>query len=756
VSVRATCLTLCLTLCLTPPLGAQPRDRADRVADSVLKLMTLDEKVGQLVQMPGAWNQTGPAAPAGGEDQVRQGKVGSFLSIWGAAVTRHLQEIAVRETRLHVPLLFAMDVIHGWRTIFPVPLGEAASWDPAAAERSARVAATEGAAYGIHWTFAPMVDIARDARWGRVVEGSGEDPYLGAALAAARVRGFQNGPPNTTLMATVKHFAAYGAAEAGRDYNTAELSERTLWETYLPPYEAAVRAGAATVMASFNDIGGTPAHASRWLLQDVLRDRWRFRGLVVSDWAGLEELIPHGIAGTRAEAAVRAINAGIDVDMSDNVYATDLAAQVRAGRVTMTTIDSAVHRVLRAKAAFGLFENPYKYSDTTRERTAILTAANRATAREVARESIVLLRNEGGVLPLAKSLRSVAVIGPLADDPKVPLGSWNGAGQAQDVVTPLAGIKEALPNARVTVARGTPVDTPNTSGIAAAVQAAQGADAVILVLGERDDMSGEASSRASVELPGSQLELAQAVIRAARSATPAKPVVTVLMNGRPLAVPWLADSAGALVESWFLGVEHGHALADVLFGDALPVGKLPITFPRATGQLPIYYNHKNTGRPGDVTNHYTSRYLDLPWTPLFPFGYGLSYTTFSYGTPRVSSASVRNGDSVYVDADVTNTGKRAGVEVAQLYVHDSVASVTRPVRSLAGFQRVSLNPGETKRVRFALGPNALALYDLTMRRVVEPGAFTVFVGGDSDTQNAAHFTVTGDTLVLAPAPPRMR
>jgi beta-glucosidase len=740
--------------CLTTPAAAQQQDRAGRIADSVLKLMTLDEKIGQLTQAPGQLNQTGPTAPAGGEQGIREGKIGSFLSLWGAATTRRLQQIAVQESRLHVPLLFAMDVIHGWRTIFPVPLAEAASFDPAAAERSARVAATEAAAQGIHWTFAPMVDIARDGRWGRVVEGSGEDPFLGSAMAAARVRGFQNGPPNTTLLATVKHFAAYGAAEGGRDYDTAELSERTLWETYLPPYEAAVKAGAATVMASFNDLGGTPAHASRWLMTDVLRGMWRFPGLVVSDWAGIEQLMPHGVAGTKQEAATRALNAGVDVDMSDYVYQSDLAGAVRAGAVPQAAVDSAALRVLRAKAAFGLFDDPYRQSDTTRERTSLLTPANRAASRDVAREAIVLLKNDGDALPLSKRSGTVAVIGPLADDRNAPLGSWNGAGNAADVVTPLAGIREALGASHVRYARGVSVDTMNTSGVAAAAALARTADAVILVLGERADMTGEASVRASVELPGAQVALAQAVVRAARAASPRKPVVAVLMNGRPVAVPWLADSVPALVESWFLGVEHGHALADVLFGDYNPAGRLPNTFPRVTGQLPMYYNHKNTGRPPEESNHYTSKYLDVPWTPQFVFGHGLSYTTFRYGAPTLSATSARVGDSVVVEVDVTNTGQRVGDEVAQLYLRDDVASVTRPVRELKGFQRVRLTPGETRRLRFTLGRDAMAFLGPDLSRIIEPGTFTVWVGGSSATTNEAKLTLTGETLVLAPPQPR--
>ncbi|HKG92942.1 MAG TPA: glycoside hydrolase family 3 N-terminal domain-containing protein [Gemmatimonadaceae bacterium] len=742
--------------------------RANRVADSLLALMTLDEKVGQLVMSPADWNQTGPSAPAGGEQQIREGRLGSMLGFWGAAPTRRLQRIAVEESRLHIPLLFGMDVIHGWRTIFPVPLGGAASWDTTLIERSERIAATEASAFGIHWTFAPMVDIARDARWGRIVEGAGEDPYLGAAVAAARVRGFQGTDPSpgsgqalsspTTILATAKHFAAYGAAEAGRDYNPADVSERSLWETYLPPYEAAVRAGAATVMASFNEIGGTPAHASRWLLQDVLRERWGFAGLVVSDWGGIGELIPHGVAAGPGEAAVRGITAGVDVEMSSPTFHDSLAALVRAGRVPMAAVDAAVHRVLRAKFALGLFDDPYRYGDTTRERTDILTPEHRAAARQLGRESIVLLENRGGALPLRKGLRSLAVIGPLADDARAVNGSWNGAARPEDAVTVLAGIRRAVEagGTRVTYARGAPVDTASAGGIDEAVQAARAADAVLLVLGEREDMSGEASSRASVELPGSQLALAQAVVRAARASGAGKPVVALLMNGRPLAVPWLADSVPAVVESWFLGSEHGNAVADVLFGDANPSGKLPVTFPRATGQLPLYYNHKNTGRPPDPANHYTSKYLDVPWTPLWPFGHGLSYTTFSYANLRVSADRVRMPGAVDVSVDVTNSGARAGDEVVQLYVRDDAASVTRPVRSLRGFRRLSLTPGQTQTVRFTLGPDDLALYALDMRRIVEPGTFTVWAGGSSAATLEAKFRVEGDTMVVAPAPARMR
>jgi beta-glucosidase len=592
---------------------ARPRDtraaRDARIADSLLALMTLDEKLGQLTQSPAGYGQTGPTVDAAGEADVRAGRVGSYLSLYGADVTRKMQRVAVEQSRLHIPLVFGYDVIHGMRTIFPIPLGEAATFDSAAAYRSARIAATEATAMGLHWTFAPMVDIARDARWGRIMEGSGEDPYLGSVMAVARVRGFQGDDLRspTSLMATAKHFAAYGAAEAGRDYNVANIGERSMWEVYLPPFEAAVRAGVGSLMASFNEIDGTPAHASHWLLTDVLRDRWKFDGLVVSDWTGVQELLNHGIARDPATAARRALGAGVDMEMSSTLYRNTLAADVKAGRFPIARVNEAVRRVLLTMAALGLFDDPYRKVDVAREKSDILTAANRTAAREIGRESIVLLtnRNVGGApaLPLRKDVRTIAVIGPLADDARSTIGAWSGAGQGADAVSVLAGIHRMLPEARVRPARGAPVDTESTAGFAEAERAARDADAVLLVLGERGDMTGEATSRASLELPGSQLALAQAVVRAAGQG---KPVIAVLMNGRPLAVQWLADSTSALVESWYLGVEHGNALADVLFGDVAPSGKLPVTFPRVTGQVPIYYAHKNTGRPADPNNHYTS------------------------------------------------------------------------------------------------------------------------------------------------------
>jgi beta-glucosidase len=749
----------------TPRESPLTSRRASQFADSILRLMTLEEKVGQLNQLPGMGSQTGPRVPQGGEALVRSGRIGSFLGIFGAEYTRELQRIATRESRMKIPLLFGLDVIHGFRTIYPVPIAEAASFDSALVEFSARQAAVEATAHGITWTFAPMVDIARDPRWGRIVEGAGEDPHLGSVMAAARVRGFQGGDgamhlgAPDAMLATAKHFAAYGGAEGGRDYNSVELSERTLWETYLPPYEAAVDAGAATVMASFNDIGGTPAHSSDWLLTDVLRGRWGFKGAVVSDWAGINELIAHGVAATRGAAGVLGLRAGVDIDMSDAIYADSLASLVRAGRVPVALVDSAVRRVLRLKYALGLFDDPYRFSDPARERLYTLAPAHIAAARKAARAGIVLLKNNNKTLPLRKDLRSIAVIGPLADDRRSSLGAWAADGKPEEAVSVVAGIGAALgPSTRIISVRGAPVDTVDSSGFAPARAAAAEADAIVLVLGEREDMSAEAASRASIELPGSQRDLALEVIRAARNSSSgrSKPVVVVLMNGRPLAVPELARDAPALVESWFLGSQHGTAVADVLFGDYNPGGKLPVTFPRATGQIPIYYNHRNTGRPSDSTQKYTSKYLDLPSSPLLPFGFGLSYTTFAYSNLRLSATKIPAGGSVNVSVDVRNSGDRAGDEVVQLYIRDDVASVAEPIKALKGFRRITLQPGEFRTVTFALAPAALALYDRQMRRVVESGTFSVYVGGNSEDVLRSSFEVTGETRVLAPPTPRFR
>jgi beta-glucosidase len=665
--------------------------------------------------------------------------------VHGAAYTREMQRIAVEESRTRIPLLFAHDVIHGFRTLFPVSLAEAASWDVAAVERAARIAAVEAAAAGLHWTFAPMVDIARDARWGRIVEGAGEDPYLGSAMAAARVRGFQGTDlgDSLTILATAKHFVAYGAAEAGRDYNTVDISERTLREIYLPPFRAAVDAGAESVMGAFNEVSGIPMHAHEELNNRVLRDEWGWDGLYVSDYTGVMELIPHGVAEDSTHAGILGLTAGVDIDMVSGIYIRHLPAAVRAGRLPESVVDESVRRILRAKYRLGLFDDPYRYSDAAREERLTLTLEHVAEAREMARRSMVLLRNEPHagvpVLPLRRDLSTIAVIGTLAQDRRSALGSWAAAGRVDDVVSVLDGIRAAVPAATVTYAAGVPVDELDTSGIAEAVRIARGADAVIMVLGEHQDMSAEARNRTSVDLPGAQQQLLEAVHATGR------PLVVVLMNGRPLSIPWLAENVPAILEAWYLGVQMGPAVADVLFGDYNPAGRLPVSFPRNVGQLPLYYNHKNTGRPPRETERYTSKYIDVPWTPLYPFGHGLSYTTFEYANLRLSSASIQPTDSLVVSVDVRNTGARAGDEVVQLYVRDDVASVTRPVRELRGFERITLQPGETRTVSFTLRPDDLAFYDVQMRRVVEPGSFTVWVGASSaDDRQSGRFVVTGD------------
>ena len=722
------CNTLCIVLTLVlgggvPATLAAQTSATERKITSLLARMTLEEKLGQLNQLS-VDNQPTPEQLA----LVRKGLVGSFFNLTGAAATRDAQHIAVTESRLHIPLIFGQDVIHGYRTIFPIPLGEAASWDPEAVEAAARVAGREAAAAGLHWTFAPMVDIARDPRWGRIAEGSGEDPYLGSVMAAARVRGFQGADPRgpDAVLATVKHFAAYGGAEGGRDYNSVDLSERTLREVYLPPYQAALKAGAGSVMTSFNEIGGIPSTASPWLMTTLLRREWGFRGLVVSDWTAVAELLNHGVAASRAEAGKLALEAGVDMDMVSRIYVDDLPALVRAGRIRLGVVNEAVRRVLRTKAALGLFDDPYHGTTVERERSVLLAPEHRQVARRVAEESIVLLKNDGSLLPLGLRARSVAVIGPLADDKVAALGSWPGRGDPRDAVTPLEGIKARTGGGSVSVVyeKGCGITDTATAGFAGAVAAAKQADVAVLVLGEAGDMSGEAASRANIDLPGVQQQLLEAV-----QAT-GTPIVLVLMNGRPLTIPWAAEHVPAILESWFLGIETGPALAAVLFGEVSPSGKLPATFPRAIGQIPLYYNHKNTGRPSGP-DKYTSKYIDLPVTPLFPFGHGLSYTSFGYSDLRLGAPRVTPTGTQRLSVTVTNTGTREGAEVVQLYVHDEVASVTRPVRALAGFRRVSLKPGEARTLDFQLTPKELGLYNQSMKFVVEPGKFRVFVGGSS-------------------------
>ncbi|HJT27360.1 MAG TPA: glycoside hydrolase family 3 N-terminal domain-containing protein [Pyrinomonadaceae bacterium] len=733
-TLRFTLLLLCIFSCsLFPVAHSQgPRDVEQRV-NALLAQMTLEEKLGQLQQLDG--EGPGNFRPEHVE-MVRKGLLGSTLNVRGAQRTNQLQRVAVNESRLKIPVLFGFDVIHGYRTIFPIPLAEASSWDPALAERSAAVAAQEANNVGLRWTFAPMVDIARDPRWGRITEGAGEDPFLGAAFARARVRGFQGsdyGAPDK-ILACAKHFVAYGAAEGGRDYNTTDLSENTLREIYLPPFKAAVDAGVGTLMSSFNAINGVPASANAFTLTKVLRDEWKFDGFVVSDYTSVRELINHGIAGNEEEAAAAALNAGVDMEMVSRSYNQFGPQLLKQNKLSNATIDEAVRRILRIKFRLGLFDRPY--TDEARESAALLRPESLRLAREIAGRSMVLLKNDRETLPLNKNVGSIAVIGPLADDRRAPLGWWAGDGKEENTVTPLAGIKAKVSaQTKVGYAKGCDVTGDSTAGFQEAVDLAKASDVAIVFVGESADMTGEAASRATLDLPGRQMELVQAVHAAG------KPVIVVLVNGRPLSVGWMVNNAPAILESWFGGTQSGNAIADILFGDVNPGGKLPVTVPRAVGQVPIYYNHMNTGRPPEAQNRYTSKYYDLPWTPLFPFGYGLSYTTFKIGKPQLSAPSIVATGKLTVSVEVENTGRRAGDEVVQLYIRDPVATMTRPVKELKGFQRLTLQPGEKRRVEFVLGPEHLGLWNREMRYVVEPGEFQVMVGANSVDVLEAKFNV---------------
>jgi beta-glucosidase len=725
----ATLLLICAAYAQAPK--ARPADIESRV-NQLLARMTLAEKIGQLNQ----YNIDKQDL----ESAIAAGKVGSVLNAVGAAQTNALQRLAVEKTRLHIPLLFGHDVIHGYRTIFPIPLGIASTWDPALAELETQIAAREASAAGVRWTFAPMVDIARDPRWGRIAEGAGEDPHLGAAMAAAYVRGFQGQSLSAPdrIAACAKHYVAYGAAEGGRDYNSVDISERKLRDVYLPPFKAAAEAGAATFMSSFNTINGVPASANTFTLRRVLKGEWRFRGFVVSDWNSIGELIPHGVAADRKQAARLAMTAGVDMDMTGDIYLEQLAGLVRSGAIPQALIDDAVRRILRVKFELGLFDHPYV--DPDHEQKTLLAPEHLAAARTVAQKSIVLLRNEG-LLPLAKSVGTIAVIGPLADNQTELLGNWFAQGKAEEVVTVLQGIRAKLgPSARVLYRRGVEIDSPTVTGIADAVAAANQADVAILVLGEKGEMSGEASSRADLGLPGVQQQLLEAVV-ATR-----KPVVLVLMSGRPLAIPWAAEHVPAILEAWFPGTQGGNAAADILFGDVNPSGKLPVTFPRAVGQVPLYYSHLNTGRPWTSDRWHTG-YLDLPQTPLFPFGYGLSYTKFRYSDVKLSGNRLGPRGELKASVQVTNVGERAGEEVIQLYVHDEIASVARPVKELKGFRRISLAPGESRTIEFLLTPEQLAFWNAEMKFAVEPGAYTVSIGPNSSEGLEARFEV----LRTAPA-----
>ena len=721
----------------------------DSKVENLLKEMTLEEKAGQLTQFAG---KTPASLKA-----IREGKVGSLLGVLGAENANDAQRTAVEHSRLKIPLILGFDVIHGYRTVFPVPIASTGSFDLPLLEQAERISAKEATASGVKWVFAPMVDIARDPRWGRIVEGIGEDPYLGAQVAAAKVRGFQgkNMADPDSVVACAKHYVAYGAVEGGRDYNTADISEQLLREVYLPPFKGAVDAGVGTLMSAFQDLNGVPGVANHHTLTEILRNEWKFNGFVVSDWSAIHELIAHGFASDDADATAKALPAGVDMDMVDNAF-EHIPELVRSGKLKESVVDEAVRRVLRVKFQAGLFEHPY--ADPNREKTDILTPENLQVARKLAQESMVLLQNKGDVLPLAKT-KTVAVIGPLADDKASQLGPWAGNGQAKDAVTPLEGIVAKIGKEHVLYAKGVdipPFEGGQAAGVAApapasamgvqglgnagkssiddAVAAAKKSDLVVLFLGELAGMSGEASSRASLDFPGDQLKLANAVIGAG------KPVILVVESGRPLDIRWATYHTEAILQAWFPGVQAGNAIADLLFGDVSPSGRLAVSWPRSLGSIPVYYNHRNTGRPAAPDRWHTG-YLDMPSTPLFPFGFGMTYAKFRYGNLSVKTPTIGTEGNLQVTAEVENTGNREATEVVQLYVHDRVGLTSRPVRELKGFERVTLRPREKKTVEFSVKANELGSYDPQMRWVVNPGTYDVWVAPDSSAGVQGTFSV---------------
>lgn len=722
--------------------GAQ--QTTEQRIEQLLVQMTPEEKAGQLSQLNSDWEDlTGPIVQKGKEDKValiREGRLGSVLNVRSAAQTRMLQEHAM-QSRLKIPLLFAQDVIHGFRTTFPVNLGQAASWDLALIERSERIAATEAAAYGIHWTFAPMIDISRDARWGRVMEGSGEDTFLGTEIAKARIRGFHGKGIGHTdaLLTTAKHYAAYGAAVGGRDYNSVDMSLRELHQVYLPPFKAAAAMGVSTFMNAFNDLSGIPASAHPYLLREVLKKDWGFKGFVVSDWGSIGEMINHGYAANGKDAAQKALNAGTDMDMESRVYAQYLPELLKEGKISQKDLDDAVRRVLRMKFALGLFEDPYRFSDLSREKKYANHKEHLEFSREFGSKSMVLLKNKGNLLPLSKELKTVALIGPFAKETVANHGFWSVPfkDDKDRIVSQYEGLKNALPKStKLLYAKGAEVEGTDTSLFAEAVKAAEAADVVVLSLGEGHAMSGEAKSRSMLEFTGVQQQLLEAVHQTG------KPIVLLINAGRPLVFNWASEHVDAIVYSWWLGTEAGNSIADVLLGKVNPSGKLPMSFPRSVGQVPVYYNHYNTGRPASspTNRNYVSAYIDLDNGPAYPFGYGLSYTTFSYTPITLSATTLKGNTSLRVSVKVTNTGKTAGEEVVQLYIRDLVGRVVRPVRELKGFEKVHLNPSQTKEIVFTITPEMLSFYDDQLVWDWDAGEFEIMVGGDSTTQNKAKIT----------------
>lgn len=722
--------------------------------DNLMAKMTVDEKIGQLnLVIPGGSAVTGSVVSQGVDDKIRKGQVGGLFGITGPDKVRQAQKIAVEGSRLHIPLIFGLDVIHGHKTMFPIPLGLSCSWDTAMIKRSATIAAKEATADGLNWAFSPMVDIARDPRWGRISEGSGEDPFLGSQIAKAMVHGYQGTDYSGThnLMACVKHFALYGAADAGRDYNTVDMSKIKMYEYYLPPYKAAIDAGVGSIMSSFNEIDGVPATGNKWLLTDLLRNQWGFKGLVVSDYTSLSEMINHGVGDLQTVSAL-ALNAGLDMDMVAEGLLTTLKKSLAEGKVTQKAIDDACRTILEAKYKLGLFTDPYRFLDDTRPANEILTDDNRKAAREIAAHSLVLLKNNAEVLPLKKS-GTIALVGPLADSKRNMLGTWSVAGDFTKSVTVLEGIKNVAGNVNVIYAKGANIsDDPflvhraNALGeeitidkkspddlIAEAVDAANKADVIVAAVGECADMTGEASSRADIGIPESQENLLKALAKTG------KPLVIVLFNGRPLVLNWESEHANAILDAWFSGTEAGNAIADVLFGNYNPSGKITASFPRSVGQIPVYYNHKNTGRPynGEDFAKFKSDYLDIPNEPLYPFGYGISYTSFTYGDVKLSSNTPKGNQTITGTVTVTNSGKYAGEETVQLYISDPVATVTRSVEDLKGFQKITLQPGESKDVTFTITTDLLKFYNTNLKYDWEAGQFFVRIGTNSHEVKSA-------------------
>jgi len=724
---RLTGLALCLLLFAA--CSQNPADKKEAIlnqkADSVLKLMTLQEKIGQMVLYTSDWDVTGPTIRSTYLEDIRKGNCGNIFNAHTVAYVRSLQKAAVEESRLGIPLLFGYDVIHGYKTIFPISLGESCSWDLSAIEKSARVSATEAAASGLNWTFAPMVDISVEPRWGRVSEGAGEDPFLGSTIAKARVHGFQGTDlaDTSTILACVKHFAAYGAPQAGRDYNTVDMSKRVFLDTYFPPYKAAIEAGAGSVMTSFNELDGVPSSGNKYLLTDLLRNELGFKGFVVTDYTSINEMVNHGIVANEEEAGALALNAGVDMDMQGEVYFKYLEKQVKAGTVKEKQIDDAVRRILRVKFELGLFDDPYKYCSEAREKAVVYSKENLDAALDVAKRSLVLLKNDNAVLPLHQG-EKIAVIGELAASKRDLLGSWIAAGKWETIPSLLESMKARQGD--ILYAEGCKKMGDDKSGFAEALRTASRADKIVLVIGESCDWCGEASSRSNILVPGVQTDLLAELHKLG------KPVVVVLMNGRPLDLSREEGLADAMLETWFAGSMGGEAITQVLFGDYNPSGKLTMTFPRNLGQVPLYYYAKNTGRPIYLPNDkYKSKYIDVPNDPLFPFGFGLSYTSFEYSNLQLSDSVLQAKGSIQATVQVKNTGKVKGEEVVQLYVRDLVGSVTRPVKELKGFQKLELNPDETKTVTFTISPDMLAFHRLDMSYGTEPGEFLVFAGGNS-------------------------